>query len=146
MNLLTFVGLTGIIFGAVLPWVQIVLVLCVVAVTIALIPSLLALRRASERAERVLMLVEQELRPLVSQAQALAEEMRELSQRARGEMVRVGSLAERAEEVADGMGRMLSAVSGLSRAGQLVGVAASLKTGLDVFLQRLRKQQGANNE
>jgi hypothetical protein len=130
----------------VLPWVQIVLVLCVVAITIALVPSLLALRRASERAERVLTLAEQELRPLVGQAQALAEEMRELSQRARGEMVRVGALAQRAEEVADGMGRMLSAVAGLTRAGQLVGVAASLKTGLDVFLQRLRKQQGENNE
>jgi hypothetical protein len=130
----------------VLPWVQIVLVLCVVAITIALVPSLLALRRASERAERVLILAEQELRPLIGQAQALAEEMRELSQRARGEMVRVGALTQRAEEVADGMGRVLSAVGGLTRAGQLVGVAASLKTGLEVFLQRLRKQQGENHE
>jgi hypothetical protein len=130
----------------VLPWVQIVLVLCVLAMTIALVPALLAVRRASERAERVLMLAEQELRPLIGQAQALAEEMRELSQRARGEMVRVGTLTQRAEEVADGMGRVLSAVAGLTRAGQLVGVAASLKTGLEVFLQRLRKQQGENHE
>jgi ABC-type transporter Mla subunit MlaD len=130
----------------VLPWVQIVLVLCVIAMTIALVPALLALRRASERAERVLMLAEQELRPLVGQAQALTEELRELSQQARGEMTRVGVLTQRAEEVTDGLGRMLSAVAGLTRAGQLVGVAASLKTGLDVFLQRLRKQQGENNE
>jgi hypothetical protein len=40
----------------------------------------------------------------------------------------------------------MSAIAGLTRAGQLVGVAASIKTGLDVFLHRLRKQQGENHE
>ena len=122
-----------------LPWLQILLALCVVAITIALVPTLLALRRTSERAERVLALAEQELRPLV-------DELRELSRQARGEMVRVGALTERVEDVAEGLGRVLSAVSGLTRAGQLVGVAAGLKTGLDVFLHRLRRNQGENHE
>ena len=128
-----------------LPWGQIVLVLCAVAITIALVPALLALRRAGERAERVLGLAEQELRPLVGQTQTLLEELRELSHEARGEMARVGALTQRAEDVTEGLGRALSAVSALTRAGQLVGVAASLKTGLDVFLQRLRRHQGDNN-
>jgi ABC-type transporter Mla subunit MlaD len=126
-------------------WGQIVLVLCVVAITIALVPALLALRRASERAERLLGLAEQELRPLAGQTQTLLEELREFSHEARGEMVRVGALTQRVEDVTEGLGRALSAVSGLTRAGQLVGVAAGLKTGLDVFLQRLRRHQGENN-
>jgi uncharacterized protein YoxC len=129
-----------------LPWAQIVLIVCVVAITVALLPTLLAVRRASERAERVLTLAEQELRPLVSQAQTLVEELRELSHEARGEMARVGALTQRAEDVTEGVGRVLSAVAGLTKAGQLVGVAAGLKTGLDVFLHRLRRHQGDNHE
>jgi hypothetical protein len=129
-----------------LPWVQIVLILCVVAITIALIPALLALRRAGERAERVLALAEQELRPLVGQAQGLVQELRELGQEAREEVGRVSMLTQRAEDMSDGVGRMLSAMAGLTRAGQLVGVAASLKTGLDVFLHRLRKHQAGNTK
>jgi hypothetical protein len=31
-------------------------------------------------------------------------------------------------------------LSGLTRAGQIVGVAAGLKKGIDVFVQRLRNQ------
>ena len=129
-----------------LPWAQVVLILCIVAVTIVLIPALLALRRASERAGRVLALAEQELRPLVGQAQGLVQELRELSQEARGEVGRVSALTQRAEDMSDGVGRMLSAMAGLTRAGQLVGVAASLKTGLDVFLHRLRRHRAGNTK
>jgi uncharacterized protein YoxC len=129
-----------------LPWVQIVLVICAVVITVALLPVLLTVRRASERAERVLMLAEQELRPLVGQAQTLVEDLRGLSHEARGEMARVGALTQRAEDVTEGVGRVLSAMAGLTKAGQLVGVAAGLKTGLDVFLHRLRRHQGDNHE
>jgi uncharacterized protein YoxC len=123
-------------------WAQLVLVLCAVAVTLVLVPALLALRRASERAERVLAQAEREFGPLAGQLQHLIDDLRALSQDVRGEVARVGALAARAEEVSRGIGRVLSAVAGLTRAGQLVGVAAGLKTGLDVFLNRLRRQQG----
>jgi uncharacterized protein YoxC len=135
-----------VIIRAVHPWAQIVLVVCAVAVTVALVAALVALRRASERAERVLALAEQELRPLTTEMHGLMEEVRGLSQEAREELVRLGSLAERMEDLSGGLGRVLGAVAGLTRAGQLVGVAAGIKTGLDVFLHRLRKQQGANDE
>jgi hypothetical protein len=128
------------------PWAQVALIVCAVAVTIALIPMLVALRRAGERAERVMALAEQELRPLAAEIHALLEEVRALSHEARDELSRVGALAERMEDLSGSLGRVLGAVAGLTRAGQLVGVAASLKTGLDVFLHRLRKQQGANDE
>lgn len=128
------------------PWVQITLAVCAVVVTVALVPALVALRRAGERAERVLALAEQELRPLAAEVRGLVEESRALSHEARGEVARVGALAERIVDLSGGLGRVLAAVAGLTRAGQIVGVAAGLKTGLDVFLHRLRKQQGANDE
>jgi len=128
------------------PWAQAVLVVCVVAVTVALVPALVALRRASERAERVLALAEQELRPLATEVHGLVQEIRALSGEARDGVARVSALTERMDDLSGGLGRVLAAVAGLTRAGQLVGVAAGLKTGLDVFLHRLRKQQGANDE
>jgi uncharacterized protein YoxC len=126
-------------------WAQAVIVACVVAISIALVPALLALRRAAERAERVLAAAERDLGPMTEQLKALVDEFRLLSHDARVELGRVAVLAERAEDVATGVGRVLSAVAGLTRAGQLVGMAAGIKTGLDVFLQRLRKQEGDNH-
>ncbi|HET9488246.1 MAG TPA: hypothetical protein VFR64_00625 [Methylomirabilota bacterium] len=128
------------------PWGQVVLVVCAVVVTVALIAALIAMRRASERAERLLTLAEQELRPFVAEAHELMQQVRALTQETRGEVARLGALTERMEDLSGGLGRVLAAVAGLTRAGQLVGVATGLKTGLDVFLHRLRKQQGANDE
>jgi len=127
-------------------WAQIVVVVCVVALTAVLVPTVLALRRAAERLESVLALTERELQPLAEQFQALIVDLRSMSGDVREELERLGTLAERANELSDGLGRVLSAVSGLTRAGQLVGVAAGLKTGLDMFLHRLRKDRGENNE
>jgi hypothetical protein len=36
----------------------------------------------------------------------------------------------------------VSGLAGLTRAGQLVGMAVGLKRGFDVFVQRLSKEQG----
>jgi uncharacterized protein YoxC len=124
----------------------VVLVVCAVVVSVALVAALVAMRRASERAERLLTLAEQELRPFVAEAHELMQQVRALTQETRGEVARLGALTERVEDLSGGLGRVLAAVAGLTRAGQLVGVATGLKTGLDVFLHRLRKQQGANDE
>jgi uncharacterized protein YoxC len=127
-------------------WAQIVVVACVVVLTVVLVPTVLVLRRAAERLEGVLTLAERELEPLAEQLQALIVDLRAMSADVREELERLGTLAERASELSDGLGRVLSAVSGLTRAGQLVGVAAGIKTGLDMFLHRLRKDRGENNE
>lgn len=146
MNLLTFDGDSTDNLGLMHLWAQALLILCVLVVTIALVPVLLAVRRVAERTERVLALVEQELPPLAGEVRGLVEDMRALSQEARGEVVRLAELAERARDVSAGVSRALAAVTGLTRAGQLVGVAAGIKTGLDVFLHRLRKTQGDDHE
>jgi len=121
------------------PWLQGLVIACLVAITIALVPAIIALRRSAERADRVLAILEGELRPLVGEVRGLVHELRGLSEEARGEMQRIGGLTDRAQDAVEGISRVLSAVTGLTRAGQLVGVAAGIKTGLEVFLHRLRR-------
>ena len=121
------------------PWAQAVLVACAVAITAALVSAILALRRALRRTDAVLQIVEQELRPLIGQTHGLTDEIRELTRETRNEVVRVGEVTERVQVVADGLGRVVVGLAGLTRAGQIVGLAAGLRRGVDVFVQRLRR-------
>lgn len=145
MNLLTFAAPSADNFASMPFWLQALIALCAVAITVALVPALLALRRAGERAERVFGIVEQELPSLVAEVRRLVEELRGLGQEMRDEVARVGTLLERVREVSAGVGRALTALGGLTRAGQVVGVAAGLKTGLDVFVHRLRRRGGEDH-
>jgi len=124
------------------PWTQTVLVACAVLLTAAAIPTILALRRMIRRTETVLTIVEQELRPLVGQAHALTDEVRNLAREAKEEIERVGEMTERVNAAAEGVGRAVHGLAGLARAGQLIGVAAGLKKGLEVFVARFAKEQG----
>ena len=124
------------------PWVIMVLVGCAVALTVALVPTILALRRTLRRAEVVLTIAEQELRPLISQAHALTEDVRLLTREASQELERVGDVTERVNAAAEGISRVASGLAGLTRAGQLIGMVTGLKRGFDVFVQRLSKEQG----
>jgi uncharacterized protein YoxC len=123
-------------------WAPLVLVACAVVVTAALVPAILAARRALRRADAVLAIVEQELRPLIGQAHGLTEDFRDLAREVRREVVRIGDVTERVQTVADGVGRVAAGLAGLTRAGQLVGLAAGLRRGVDIFVQRLRREQG----
>jgi uncharacterized protein YoxC len=124
------------------PWAQAVLVACAVVLTAVIVPVLLALRRTTGRAERVLTIVEQELRPLIGQAHALTDDVRTLTREAREEIERVAEVTERVNGVAEGVSRAVHGLAGFARAGQLIGMAAGLKRGLDVFVARLSKEQG----
>ena len=124
------------------PWAQGVLIACAVALTVAAVPVLLALRRTTARAERVLTIIEQELRPLIGQAHALTDDVRTLTREAKGEIERVAEVTDRVNAVAEGVGRAVTGLAGLARAGQLIGMAAGLKKGFDVFVARLSKEQG----
>jgi uncharacterized protein YoxC len=126
-------------------WVQMLLWLASFALLVALVAAVWALRGMAKRAEAVLTIVEQELRPLIGQAVALTEDVRSLTRDARQELERVGAVTDRVEDIATGLGRIVGTVSGLTRAGQIVGVAAGIKKGLDVFVHRFR-QQGDNHE
>ena len=121
-------------------WVQMLLSLAAFALLVALVAAVWALRGVAQRAEAVLAIVEQELRPLIGQGLALTEDVRGLTREAGRELERVGAVTDRVEVIAAGLGRIVTTVGSLTRAGQIVGVAAGLKRGLDGFVQRLRHQ------
>ena len=120
-------------------WTQPVLLICAVVLTTAAVALLLAVRRTVQRTDAVLRIVEEELRPLIGQAHALTDEVRTRTREASLEVKRVGEVTERVNNVAEGVGRMVSALAGLTRAGQVIGMAAALKKGVDVFVHRMSK-------
>ena len=146
MNLLTFVARTPDNFVPMPPWFYSILALCVVAVTMALVAAIVSVTRAVRRTERVLAAVEQEIErdvpPLMVGLRELTDELRLLSHGATAELDRIGQITGRVQEVADGAARALAALSGLTKAGQLIGIVAGVKTFVDVFFYRLRKPRG----
>ncbi|PYM39956.1 MAG: hypothetical protein DME12_17485 [Candidatus Rokuibacteriota bacterium] len=127
-------------------WAQTLLTLAALVLMLALAAAVWALRRVAQRAEGVLTIVEEELRPLVGQAHGLTEDVRALTREAGRELERIGAVADKVESVADGFARFVGVLGGLTRAGQLVGVAAGVKKGVEAFVQRLRKNQGDDHE
>jgi hypothetical protein len=132
------------------PWFYPVLALCVVALTIALVVAVVAVARAVSRAERLLAAVEHEVTrdvpPILTSVRELTDELQMLSRGATSELDRIGQITGRLQELADAAARLLTALAGFTRAGQLVGIVAGVKTGVDVFLHRLRKQRGDGYE
>ena len=127
------------------PWTQALLALCAIALTAAVVALLLALRRAVQRAEGVLGIVEEELRPLVAQAHALTDEVRGLTREASLEIKRVGEVTERLNAAAETVTRLAGAAAALTRVGQIVSLVAGVRRGADVFVHRLWKQRGGHH-
>ena len=123
-------------------WLALVLAACAVAVSTAAVLAILSARRTVDRAGAVLAIVERELGPLSTEARGLTSDARALTQETTRELRRAGDVIERVHAAADGVGRVVSAVAGLTRAGQIVGIVAALRRGLDVFVSRLRKEGG----
>jgi len=120
------------------PLAQAVLVICAVVVTVALVVSLASFRRATSRADIVLQLVEREIRPLASQVEALAADMRTLSQTANRELERVSSVVRRVEDISFKIARVAGVASSLASFRGITGVGSGLRTALSVFVSRLR--------
>src|SRR2546428_274185 len=78
-------------------WVRLLLSLSTFALLLALVAAVWALRRMAQRAEAVLTIVEQELRPLIGQALALTEDVRTLTRQAGRELQRVGAVTHRGD-------------------------------------------------
>jgi len=121
-------------------WLALGLLGCAVALTVALVSAILALRAALRRADAVLTIVEQELRPLIGQAHGLTEDVRDLTRESRREVARIGEVTEDVQRVTGALARVASGLAGLSRAGQLIGLAAGLRRGVDAFVSRLRRE------
>jgi uncharacterized protein YoxC len=120
------------------PWVGAVVAVCAVVLTVALVGTLLAVRRVVVRGERVLAVVEHELGPLVAQARALTEDLQTLTRDASRELDYLASVTKRVDDLAEGAGRLVTGLAGLTRAGQLIGVATGFRRGAEVFVRRLR--------
>lgn len=120
------------------PLAQAVLVICAVVVTVALVVALASFRRATSRAEIVLQLVEREIRPLASQVEALAADMRTLSQTANRELERVSGVVRRVEDISFKIARVVGVASSLASFRGITGVGSGLRTALSVFVSRLR--------
>jgi len=126
-------------------WMQALITLCLVAATavlILLIPAIISLRRSLQRAETVLMLLEREIGPLAAQTQGLAEDLRTLVRQGNRELERLGAVAERVGDLSERAARLVTAVSGFTRVGQIVGATAAIRKGLNVFINRVRKHGG----
>jgi uncharacterized protein YoxC len=123
---------------ALTPLGEAVIVVCIAALTVALIVTLLALRKTALRAESVLQIVEREIHPMARQVESLTGELRALSSHANDELERVSIVVRRLEDVSTKVARLVGALGGLTQVGQLAGAAAGVKKGLDVFIRRLR--------
>jgi hypothetical protein len=121
------------------PSSQVVLIACAVVLTGAVVSAVLALRGALRRTDALLAIAEQELRPLIAQVHRVTAEIRELTHELQLEVKRVGDVTESVQTLTDGLGRIVIGLSGLARVGQIVGLAAGLRRGVDVFVQRLRR-------
>src|SRR5439155_23229771 len=116
-------------------WAQTLLILAAVALMLALVAAVaaaLALRRVAQRAESVLTIVAQELRPLVGQAHALTEDVRGHIREKSRELERIGAVTDKAQSMADGLARVVGKLGRLTRAGQLGGVAVGVDEGAGV--------------
>ena len=127
------------------PWIQIALIVCAAALTAALVGAILAARATLRHAASVLEIVEQELRPLVGQLHGLTDDIRDLTRETRREVERIGEVTEHVGTAAAGVSRVVTALAGLTRAGQAFGLVAGLRRGVDVFVDRLRGHQGGNH-
>jgi len=120
------------------PLAQAVLSICAVILTVALVVTLAAFRRAASRAEIVLQLVEREIRPLASQVEALAADVRTLSQTANRELERVSGVVRRVEDISLKIARVVGVANSLASFRGITGVGSGLRTALSVFVSRLR--------
>ncbi len=120
------------------PLAQTVLVICAVVLTVALVVTLASLRRATARAEIVLQLVEREIRPLASQVEALAADVRTLSQSANRELNRISGVVRRVEDISFKIARVVGVANSLASFRGISGVGSGLRTALRVFVSRLK--------
>ena len=125
-------------------WFYAVLAVCAVGLTVALVVAIAASVRTLRRTEQVMAALEhglmQDLPPLLAGLRNLSDELGRLSRSAAAELVRIEEITGRVQEVTDGASRLLTALSGLTRVGQLVGIVAGVKAGVDVFVHRLRQR------
>jgi hypothetical protein len=120
-------------------WMQLVITLCVVAVTATLVPVLVSVRRSVLRVEALLAATDRDLLPLAAEIRGLVAELRARSEQAGRELEQIGRAARRLGDVSERLGTLMRLLGGMSRAGRLVGAAAGMGKGLSLILRRRRR-------
>ena len=126
-------------------WWQLPLLLCALALTAALVAAIVSLRRTLQRTEEVLQVLERKLGPAMDDIRGLTQEATAVTHEARASVARLSATIGRVNDVTESVGSFLVGLSGLTRAGQLVGVALGIRRGVDVFIQRLRGPRGGDH-
>jgi hypothetical protein len=80
----------------------------------------------------------EDLRRLTQEAQAAARE-------ARSGVMRVSAIVDHVSQVTEGVGALVVGLRGLTYAGQFIGLAAGIRRGIDVFVQRLVRSHGGKH-
>ena len=119
-------------------WFQAILALCAIAITATVVPLLVRLRRTAERTEALLGVVEREIAPLAVELHGLADALRDTIREVQQELKRVGAIADHVDEVAGGAARVVHALSGFTKAGQALALAAAMRKGVEIFVERFR--------
>ena len=127
------------------PWWQALLILCAVGLTIALVAAILALRQTLQRTGQLLATIERELRPTLEDLRRLTQEAQGATHDARTGVKRVVAIAEHVSQVTEGVGALVVGLRGLTYAGQIVGIAAGLRKGAEVFVRRLVGSHGGKH-
>lgn len=115
--------------------------LAFLALVVAAIPALLQLRRTAHTAEQTLAAIEREVRPLTSQIHALLQEHRELAQRATRDLREVEGVLLHVQDLLGRFGKLTGFLGSLGTVGQVVGVALSLRKGVNAFISRLSQRR-----
>ena len=119
------------------PWWLIPLIVCAVALTIALVAAVITLRRTLQRLEQVLAVVEVKLGPTLEDVRGLTQEAQAVTLDARNSVARLSTMIEHISQVTASVGAFVVGVRGFTQVGQLVGTAVAVKKGMNVFVQRL---------
>ena len=85
---------------------------------------------------------QQQVGPIATEARGLTSDARGLTQETSRELRRTGEVLDQVHEAASGVVRIVNALAKFTRAGQIVGLATGLRRGVDVFVERLRKNGG----
>jgi uncharacterized protein YoxC len=126
-------------------WWQIPLVLCALALTGALVVAILALRQTLQQTEQLLATLEQELRPTLADVRGLTQEAQAAAREARTGIARISAIVDHVREVTEGVGALVAGLRGVTRVGQIIGVAAGIRKGIDVFIERLLAPRGGRH-
>jgi uncharacterized protein YoxC len=126
-------------------WWQVPLVLCAVALSVALVAAIVALRQTLRRTEQLLARLERELGPTLEDTRRLIQEAQAAAHEARYVTARIAAIIDHVGQVTETVGALAMGLRGLTRVGQLVGLAVAARKGFEVFTRRLAAPRGGTH-